>query len=51
MGLGKIRSQTDKPIGFNALIEKGNEKYLQRMSDWIDIALDEGIKIFCDLAG
>ena len=35
-----IRTLTDKPIGFNALIEKGSEKYLQRMSDWIDIALD-----------
>ena len=41
-GIRQIRSQTNKPIGFNALIEKGNEKYLQRMSDWIDIALDEG---------
>lgn len=50
-GIRQIRSQTDKPIGFNALIEKGNEKYLQRMSDWIDIALDEGIRFFVTSLG
>jgi len=46
-----IRTLTDKPIGFNALIEKGSEKYLQRMSDWIDIALDEGIRFFVTSLG
>ena len=46
-----IRTLTDKPIGFNALIEKGSDKYLQRMSDWIDIALDEGIRFFVTSLG
>ena len=50
-GIRQIRSQTNKPIGFNALIEKGNEKYLQRMSDWIDIALDEGVRFFVTSLG
>jgi len=50
-GIRHIRSKTDKPIGFNALIEKGNEKYLQRMSQWIDIALDEGIRFFVTSLG
>jgi nitronate monooxygenase len=50
-GIRHIRSKTDKPIGFNALIEKGNDKYLQRMSQWIDIALDEGIKFFVTSLG
>jgi len=50
-GIRYIRSLTDKPIGFNALIEKGNEKYLRRMSEWIEIALDEGIRFFVTSLG
>ena len=46
-----IRTLTSKPIGFNALIEKGSDKYLQRMSEWIDIALDEGIRFFVTSLG
>jgi len=46
-----IRSLTNKPIGFNALIEKGSEKYFQRMSEWIDIALEEGIRFFVTSLG
>ena len=46
-----IRTLTDKPIGFNALIEKGNEKYLRRMSEWIEIALEEGIRFFVTSLG
>ena len=49
--ISDIRKLTDKPIGFNALIEKGSEKYIQRMSDWIDIALDEGIRFFVTSLG
>ena len=50
-GIRYIRSKTDKPLGFNALIEKGNDKYLERMSQWIDIALDEGIRFFVTSLG
>jgi nitronate monooxygenase len=50
-GIRYIRSLTDKPIGFNALIEKGNEKYLRRMFEWIEIALDEGIRFFVTSLG
>jgi NAD(P)H-dependent flavin oxidoreductase YrpB (nitropropane dioxygenase family) len=35
-----MRTLTDKPIGFNALIEKGSKKYLEKMNGWIDIALE-----------
>ena len=38
-GIRYIRSMTNKPIGFNALIEKGSKKYIDKMSNWIDIAL------------
>ena len=46
-----MRTLTDKPIGFNALIEKGSKKYFDRMSEWIDIALDEGIRFFVTSLG
>ncbi|MBH09030.1 MAG: 2-nitropropane dioxygenase [Candidatus Marinimicrobia bacterium] len=50
-GIKYIRSLTDKPIGFNALIEKGSKKYIDRMSSWIDIALEEGIRFFVTSLG
>lgn len=50
-GIQYIKTLTDKPIGFNALIEKGSKKYLDRMSAWIDIALEEGIRFFVTSLG
>lgn len=50
-GIRHIRSLTDKPIGFNALIEKGSEKYIIQMSEWIDVALEEGIRFFVTSLG
>lgn len=46
-----MRTLTDKPIGFNALIEKGSKKYFEKMSEWIDIALEEGIRFFVTSLG
>ncbi len=50
-GIRLMRNLTDKPIGFNALIEKGSKKYFEKMSDWIDIALEEGIRFFVTSLG
>ncbi len=50
-GIKYIRSLTDKPIGFNALIEKGSKRYIEKMSNWIDIALEEGIRFFVTSLG
>ena len=50
-GIRYIRSLTDKPIGFNALIEKGSEKYFRQMSEWIDVALEEDIRFFVTSLG
>jgi nitronate monooxygenase len=50
-GLRHIRSLTAKPIGFNALIEASSRAYLQRMQQWIDIALDEGVRFFITSLG
>jgi nitronate monooxygenase len=50
-GLRFIRSLTAKPVGFNALIEGSNRLYLERMTQWIDIALEEGIRFFITSLG
>ena len=50
-GIRHIRTLTDKPIGFNALIEKGSEKYIRQMSEWIDIALEEGVLFYVTSLG
>ncbi len=50
-GIRLMRSLTDQPIGMNALIEKSSKKYHQRMSEWIDIALEEGIRFFVTSLG
>lgn len=50
-GLRYIRSLTDRPVGMNALIEKSSQRYHQRMSEWIDIALEEGIRFFVTSLG
>ncbi|MCP4769361.1 MAG: nitronate monooxygenase [Gammaproteobacteria bacterium] len=50
-GIRLMRELTDKPVGMNALIENSSKKYQQRMSEWIDIALDEGIRFFVTSLG
>ena len=50
-GLRLIRSITDKPIGFNALVEASSKIYLDRMRRWVDIALEEGVRFFITALG
>jgi nitronate monooxygenase len=50
-GIRMIRELTDRPIGMNALIEKSSKKYQERMSKWIDIALEEGVRFFVTSLG
>ena len=50
-GIRAIRKLTDKPIGMNALIEQSSKRYHQRMQQWIDIALEEGIRFFVTSLG
>ena len=50
-GIRLMRDLTDKPIGMNALIEKSSKKYQMRMSEWIDVALEEGIRFFVTSLG
>ncbi len=50
-GLRHIRSLTDRPIGFNALIEASSRAYAERMDRWIEIALEEGVRFFVTSLG
>ncbi|MFO7893427.1 MAG: nitronate monooxygenase [Longimicrobiales bacterium] len=50
-GLRYIRSLTSKPIGMNALIESSSRAYEKRMEEWVDIALEEGVRFFVTSLG
>jgi nitronate monooxygenase len=50
-GIRAIRAVTDRPIGMNALIEASSETYRKRMVEWIDIALEEGVRFFITSLG
>jgi nitronate monooxygenase len=50
-GIRLIQSLTDKPVGFNALVEKSSRMYQERMQKWVDIALEEGIRFFITALG
>ncbi|MFZ2492024.1 MAG: nitronate monooxygenase [Thermoanaerobaculia bacterium] len=50
-GIRYMRTLTSKPIGMNALIEQSSKAYQRRMTEWIDVALEEGIRFFVTSLG
>lgn len=50
-GLQKIASLTDRRVGMNVLTEQSSKKYLERMSKWLDIALEAGVRFFVTSLG
>ncbi len=50
-GIRLIRRMTDRPIGFNALVEKSSKIYQERMRKWVDVALEEGVRFFISALG
>ena len=50
-GIRLIRRTTDRPIGFNAIVEKSSKVYEDRMRKWIDVALEEGVRFFITALG
>ena len=50
-GIRLIRRLTGKPVGMNALIEQSSRHYRERMSRWVDVALEEGIRFFVTSLG
>ena len=50
-GIRLMHQLAGGPIGMNALIEKSSRKYQERMSEWIDVALEEGVRFFVTSLG
>jgi nitronate monooxygenase len=40
-----------KPVGMNALIEKSSKRYMDKMIQWVEIALEEGVRFFITSLG
>ncbi len=50
-GINLIRSITDKPVGFNAIVEQSSKKYEEKMRRWVDVAIREGVRFFITALG
>ncbi|MEJ2502000.1 MAG: nitronate monooxygenase [Gemmatimonadota bacterium] len=50
-GIRAIKALTSRPIGMNALIESSSRAYERRMEEWVEIALEEGVRFFVTSLG
>lgn len=50
-GIRVIRSLTPLPIGMNVLLEGSSRTYRERMTRWLDTALEEGVRFFVTSLG
>lgn len=50
-GLRLIRRLTSKPIGLNVIVERSIKRYESRLRAWVDIALEEGVRLFITALG
>lgn len=50
-GVRRIRGLTSRPIGMNVLIEKSSKSYHEKMTRWLDIALEEGVRFIITSLG
>ena len=50
-GLRYMRTLTAKPIGMNVLLESSSRIYLERMTRWLEISLEEGVRFFVTSLG
>jgi len=50
-GIRYMRRLTSKPLGMNALIEQSSKRYHEKMMQWVDIALEEGVRFFITSLG
>jgi nitronate monooxygenase len=50
-GLRYIRRLTRKPIGVNLIVEQSSRKYLARVQQWLDIALEEQVPFLVTALG
>ena len=49
--LKRIKALTGKPVGMNVITEKSSKIYQDRMSTYLDIALEEGVRFFVTSLG
>jgi nitronate monooxygenase len=40
-----------RPIGMNALVEQSSKTYRRRMEEWVEVALEEGVRFFITSLG
>lgn len=50
-GLQYMRTLTKKPLGLNLLVEKSAKRYEDRLKEWLDISLEEGVRFFVTALG
>ncbi|MFW2372130.1 MAG: NAD(P)H-dependent flavin oxidoreductase [Gammaproteobacteria bacterium] len=50
-GLRAIKQLTTQPFGMNVLIEQSSRRYRRHMEQWIEIALEEGVRFFVTSLG
>ena len=50
-GIDYIRTLTKKPIGMNIITEKSSKVYQDRMRQYLDIALEKGVRFFVTSLG
>jgi nitronate monooxygenase len=50
-GLRYIKSLTDHPFGVNFTLMNSNKTYENRMKQWMDISIEEGVKFFLTSLG
>ncbi len=50
-GMKYIRSVTSNPVGMNIILEKSVKAYEERMKNWMDIALEMGVRFFVTALG
>jgi len=50
-GLRLIRTITDRPVGFNAIVEKSSRVYEDQMRKWVEVAVEEGVRFFVTALG
>jgi nitronate monooxygenase len=50
-GLRLISKWTSKPVGMNVIVERSSKAYHDRMTHYMDVALEEGIRFFVTSLG
>ena len=50
-GVRYMQRLTSRPLGMNALVEASSKTYRKRMENWVEIALEEGVRFFVTSLG